>query len=200
MLELKNITMSFGDHTIIKDYSYSFKDDNIYCILGKSGVGKTTLLRIASGLLKPDSGKVLLDGEEVTKPTEDITMMHQSYNNFPFLNSLRNVALPQKLAGEKVDWNKCREYLNIVGIPPDKMPHEMSGGMNQRLALARMLNTRHKVCLMDEPLSALDSITRASMQQFIKEFNKKQKNIMIIITHDVDEADVLTTKDKIIRL
>lgn len=199
MLEIKNITKSYSEQSVLTDLSYKF-NQGIYCILGKSGCGKTTLLRIIAGLLKPDNGEILLDGELVTKPTWKITMMHQLYSNFPFLNSLQNVALPQRLGREKVDYEKCNAYLNLVGIPPNKYPYEMSGGMNQRLALARMLNTKHKVCLMDEPLSALDGVTRCKMQEFLIDFSEQTKNTMIIITHDEDEANKLASKNNIIRL
>jgi NitT/TauT family transport system ATP-binding protein len=163
--------------------------------MGKSGMGKTTLLRLMAGLLLPDSGSVMYGFDKLKKPVPDIFMMHQNYANFPWKTCLENVVLPIKLRTKVTNEKKGNaiEILRGVGLGEyiNRYPYELSGGMNQRLALARTLIMRPKVLLMDEPLSALDGNTRAEMQNMIKKFQAESGSLIIMVTHDRHEAEVM---------
>lgn len=192
MLECKNVNINFGNKKIIENYSFQFKEDAIYAILGTSGKGKTTLLRALCDLQKVNSGEILLNNEPVNKSKSGIYMVHQHYSNFPFLTCLENVLFPisykRKVIEEDV---KNAEYLlKRVGLLSykDKYPSELSGGMNQRLSLARTLIAKPKIILMDEPMSALDKTTRIEMQNLVLEMQKELKNTIIMVTHDENEA------------
>lgn len=192
MIKVQNICFSYEGNKIFSNYSSSFDENNIYCIVGSSGCGKTTLLRIISGLLKPDKGTVLYNDLKIVKPIKDIFMMHQGYTNFPWKSCLENVLFPIKLHGKVTEDQKelAIELLAEVGLENyiNKYPYELSGGMKQRLALARTLMIRPKVILMDEPLSALDPSTRVKMQNLILRLHDETQNTILMITHDHEEA------------
>ena len=192
MLECKNLHKSFGKNEIITDFSYKFEDNTIYAITGTSGKGKTTLLRMLCGLLSPNKGEVLLNGEKVDKTKSNIYMVHQHYSNFPFKTCLENVLFPIEVKRNINDKDilEAKELLVKVGLGlyENKYPYSLSGGMNQRLALARTLMAKPKIILMDEPMSALDKNTRNEMQNLIIETQRKLKNTIIMITHDEMEA------------
>lgn len=192
MLECKNVNINFGNKKIIENYSFQFKENTIYAILGTSGKGKTTLLRALCDLQKINSGEILLNNKPVNKSKSGIYMVHQHYSNFPFLTCLENVLFPisykRKVTEEDV---KNAEYLlKRVGLLSykNKYPSELSGGMNQRLSLARTLIAKPEIILMDEPMSALDKTTRIEMQNLVLEMQKELKNIIIMVTHDENEA------------
>ncbi len=194
MIELKNINLQFDKKVIFNGFNYAFEDDKIYTIMGKSGCGKTTLLRIIAGLLSPSRGEVIYNGQKLKK-NNDIFMMHQAHVNFPWKNCLDNVLFPIKLQ-QKVTIEHEQQALNMLEKVDLKgceklYPHELSGGMNQRLALARVLVTKPKVILMDEPLSALDNNLRTKMQDLILELHRETQNIIILVTHDADEGKKL---------
>lgn len=192
MLKCKDVNISFGDKKVIDNYSQTFEDNKIYAILGTSGKGKTTLLRALCGLQNIDSGSITLNDEPVDKTKSGIYMMHQHYSNFPFLTCLDNVLFPIKLKRkpQEEDIKKAEQILKSVGLLycKDSYPSELSGGMNQRLALARILMAEPKVILMDEPMSALDENTRKLMQDLVLEMQKRLKNTIIMVTHDEREA------------
>lgn len=202
MINVNSVTVKFGEKTVLNEFSASFEENKIYCILGRSGCGKSTLLRTIAGLLKPTDGEVQYGGKKITKPNDDIFMMHQSYTNFPWKNCLENVLFPIKLKRKVTneDQKEALELLVKVGLGEhvDKYPDELSGGMKQRLALARVLMSRPKVILMDEPLSALDDKTRVEMQNLIMGLQKETKNTIIMITHHKGDADKMA--DQIIQL
>ena len=179
MIKLNNITTGYNrDKPLLKDFSYTF-EPKIYGILGQSGCGKTTLLRTIAGLMKPLSGQVIVDNELVTRASKNnIYMMHQNYTSFDWLKCLDNVLIAKKVKG-KVD---------AEDIIKDKYPKQLSGGMRQRLALARTLFMNPEIILMDEPLSALDSDTRKTMQDLIIEKHKETNNTIIMVTHSIEEA------------
>lgn len=192
MIEVKNLTMKYGKNTIFENYNHTFPDNSITAIMGVSGKGKTTLIRCIAGLNKPTSGEVIVNGKKITKPSKDIFMMHQHYTNFPWKTCLENVLFPLRINGniEEKDIVEAHQMLTLVGLEgcENKYPSELSGGMNQRLAFARVLMARPKIILMDEPMSALDSKTRRDMQDLLLKAHKAFNNTIIMITHDSAEA------------
>lgn len=196
MVELKNLTIGYDNTPILSNINYTFEDNKIYGILGRSGYGKTTLLRTMCGILKPISGEILIDGKPFRSAREDsIYMMFQNYTSFDWLNCLDNVLIVKKINGKVTEKNisVATELLKLVGLGDkiNKFPTQLSGGQRQRLALARTIFMNPAVVLMDEPLSALDEKTRADMQQLIKNDHEHDKNIIIMITHSSEEANKL---------
>lgn len=195
MIELENLSIGYShDKPILKNINYIFEDNKIYGLLGKSGYGKSTLLRTICGLLKPISGTIKVNGNSFTSARKDnIYMMFQNYTCFDWLKCLDNVLIAQKVYGKVTnqDVDNAIKWLNAVGLGKhlDKYPTQLSGGMKQRLALARTLFMNPNVVLMDEPLSALDEKTREKMQNLIIEDHAHDKNIIIMVTHSHEEAE-----------
>lgn len=193
MIELNKLSTGYSrDKPLLKDFNYKFYA-KIYGVLGESGCGKTTLLRTVAGLIKPIDGQVLVDGNIVTKASKNnIYMMHQNYTSFDWLKCLDNVLIAKKIRGklEEKDVAEAKELLSLVGLSESmgKYPKQLSGGMRQRLALARTLFANPDVVLMDEPLSALDSCTRNKMQNLIVEQHQRSNNTIIMVTHSKEEA------------
>ena len=193
MIELNELYTGYSrDKPLLKNFNYKF-DTKIYGILGESGCGKTTLLRTIAGLIKPLSGNVIVNKELVTKASKNnIYMMHQNYTSFDWLKCLDNILIAQKVKGiiNKCDIDRAKEMLSIVGLEgnEDKYPKQLSGGMRQRLALARTLFMNPEIILMDEPLSALDIETREKMQDLIIKKHKETNNTIIMVTHSKEEA------------
>jgi ABC-type nitrate/sulfonate/bicarbonate transport system ATPase subunit len=193
MLCLKDVNLSFGEKQVLTNFSYSFEDNKIYVITGPSGCGKSTLLRLACGLLSPTSGSITYgDGTIVNKADKEIFMMHQHYTNFPWKSVIDNVLFPIRLHTivTEVHKQEAIAMLSKVGLEQsaDLYPHELSGGMKQRVALARTLMMKPNMLLMDEPLSALDPKMRLQMQNLIIDLHKETSNTIIMVTHDEDEA------------
>lgn len=203
MIVLNNLCTGYSKNMpLLKDFNYQFTN-KVYGVLGESGCGKTTLLRTIAGLTKPLSGEVVIDDVKVNKPNEnDVYMLHQNYTSFDWMTCIDNVLIAKKIKGTvtKEDVENAMKMLEAVklGEHKDKYPRQLSGGMRQRLALARTLFMRPKIILMDEPLSALDSDTRADMQDLILKIHADTKNTIIMITHSQDEADKMC--DTIIKL
>jgi ABC-type nitrate/sulfonate/bicarbonate transport system ATPase subunit len=187
---------------LLSGFSCQF-DNKIYGILGESGCGKTTLLRTIAGLTKPLSGEVLIDGVKIDKPNRNgIYMMHQNYTSFDWLTCIDNVLIAKKIKGNitSQDRDNAIKMLEMVklGEHIDKYPRQLSGGMRQRLALARTLFINPTIVLMDEPLSALDNETRTEMQDLILNIHKNTKNTILMVTHSQAEANKMC--DEIIKL
>ena len=187
---------------LLKNFNYQF-DNKVYGILGESGCGKTTLLRTIAGLTKPLSGEVIIDGVKVNKSNRSgVYMLHQSYTSFDWLTCLDNVLIAKKIQGRvtEEDIYNAKQMLDIVklGNHIDKYPRQLSGGMRQRLALARTLFVNPKIILMDEPLSALDDKTRNEMQDLILDVHHRTNNTILMITHSIEEANKMC--DEIIKL
>lgn len=194
MIQLNNVTTGYSkDKPLLKEFSYEF-DSNIYGILGESGCGKSTLLRTIAGLMKPLNGSVMIDGKLVKRADKtDVYMMHQNYTSFNWLTCINNILIAKKVKKERIteeDIYLAEELLKKVDLfeHKDKYPSQLSGGMRQRLALARTIFVKPKVILMDEPLSALDDITRKDMQDLILDLHKETNNTIIMVTHSKDEA------------
>lgn len=194
MIVLNELVVGY-DHPLVDPLNYTFEKGQIYGILGKSGCGKSTLLKTIAKLHKPLSGQI--------KRTDDkqIYMMHQRYTNFNWLNCLDNVLIAERNRRKRKELESyAKKVLEQVGLGEylDRYPTELSGGMQQRLALARVLFIKPHYLLMDEPLSALDDSTRAKMQQLIMDIHKETNNTIIMVTHSVDEANKMC--DQIIKL
>lgn len=195
MIQIKKLTTGYSrDKPLLKDFSFDFKDNRIYGILGESGCGKTTLLKTMAGLIYPLSGEIYVDGSILTKAYKnDIYMMHQNYTCFNWMTCLDNILIIEKINHNKVTNDikaNALHMLERVGLKEYayKYPMQLSGGMRQRLALARVLYAQPKILLMDEPLSALDEITRKSMQNLIIETQRNNKSTIILVTHSDAEA------------
>ena len=169
-------------------------------IIGHSGCGKSTLLNIVAGLLKATTGGVLLENKEVNGPGPDRAVVFQNHSLLPWLTVYENVALAVdkvsrgRSRAERRDW--IMHNLNLVHMAHarDKRPHEVSGGMKQRVGIARALAMEPKILLLDEPFGALDALTRAHLQDAVMDIQKRLGNTMIMITHDVDEAVLLSDR------
>lgn len=184
MIQLNNLVVGY-DKPLLNPITATFEDNKVYGILGKSGCGKSTLLRTIAGLNKQMSGSIVKNDASVPY------MMHQRYTNFDWLSCLDNVLIAErKRKGRRELKDEAIEVLKKVGLGDylDRYPTELSGGMQQRLALARVLFAKPKVLLMDEPLSALDDATRERMQQLILDCHKETQNTILMVTHSVDEA------------
>src|SRR6185312_13230707 len=193
MIQVDNLSVSFGSNKVLNNLNLDFEDNKIYCVLGRSGTGKSTLLRSIAGLIVPSDGKIVYNNKEITKPNENIFMMHQNYTNFPWKDCMENVLFPIKLKRKatREDYIEATKLLVRVGLGEHikKYPEQLSGGQRQRLSLARVLMSKPKVILMDEPLSALDDKTREEMQDLIMNLQKETKNTIIMITHSREDAD-----------
>ncbi|MGE5832298.1 MAG: ABC transporter ATP-binding protein [Methanomicrobiales archaeon] len=176
----------------------TIEDEEFLCILGPSGCGKTTLLRIIAGLDTPSSGSILVDGEALSGPSRRIAMIFQEYSLFPWRTVLENVGFGLEVLGRNGGERlaTARKYLELVGLAPfeKNFPYELSGGMRQRVAVARALATEPAVLLMDEPFGALDAQTRNLMQTELQEIWKKTRKTILFVTHSVDEAVFLADR------
>lgn len=194
MISLNELVIGY-DRQLLKPLNCTFEDGKIYGILGASGCGKSTLLKTIAKMQKPLSGQV------VRTDDKQIYMMHQRYTNFNWLSCLDNVLIAERNRRKRKELKpRAIEVLKQVGLGEylDRYPTELSGGMQQRLALARVLFIKPHCLLMDEPLSALDDSTRAAMQQLIMDIHKETNNTIIMVTHSVEEAHKMC--DKIIQL
>lgn len=197
-LEGREITKYYSEGKIIEDVSLMVKKGEIVSLLGASGVGKTTLFNIMSGLETCEEGKVFLSGEEITGKAGRVGYMQQSDLLLPFKKIIDNVMIPLRLRGvpKKEAEKRATEIIDEFGLRDcmEKYPHQLSGGMRQRAALARTFMTHCDVMLFDEPFSALDAITRNEMQKWFKETVKRHGISALFITHDIDEAIFLSDR------
>jgi putrescine transport system ATP-binding protein len=200
-LEIERISKSFGDFTAVKDVSLKIYKGEVFCLLGASGCGKTTLLRMLGGFETPTSGKILIDGEDMTgvPPYErPVNMMFQSYALFPHMNVEQNVAFGLKQ--DRLPKNEIQErvatMLGLVKMSEfsKRKPHQLSGGQRQRVALARSLVKRPKLLLLDEPLGALDKKLREHTQFELLGLQEKLGVTFIVVTHDQEEAMTLASR------
>lgn len=202
MLELKKISKMFikGRQEIeaIGDVSLKVNKLQFVAFLGPSGCGKTTLLRLIAGLDKPTSGEALLDGHKITHPGRERGMVFQSFSLFPWLMIEKNISfgLDLREMSEKEKDKTVNHYLEITDLKPfaKYYPKDLSGGMQQRVAIARTLANRPEILLMDEPFGSLDAQTRSQMQDFLASLWEKERKTIIFVTHDITEAIFLSDK------
>ena len=196
-LVLENITKVYpvnkGEPVVaVSDVSFDVHDNEVCALLGPSGCGKSTLLQIMAGLTRQTSGRLMLDGKEIQGPGQDRGMVFQSYTSFPWLTVFENVEYGMKLNKISVKERKQRAdyFINRVHMSRfrDAYPVQLSGGMKQRVAIARMLANAPEISLMDEPFGALDAETRWHMQELLLDIIDETKMTVVIVTHDIQEA------------
>jgi ABC-type nitrate/sulfonate/bicarbonate transport system ATPase subunit len=182
----------------VDDLSLTVRDKEFVCIVGPSGCGKSTLLRVIAGLSRPQTGEVTLDGTRVTAPGADRGMVFQSYTLFPWLTVQGNVEFGPRLSGRPLDEyaQVARRYIDLVGLAgfEHAYPKELSGGMQQRAALARALANDPEILLMDEPFGALDAQTRSLMQELLLRVWEQTHKTVLFVTHDIEEAILLADR------
>ena len=198
VLEVKGVSKSFDGEEIIRNISLELKEGEIVSLLGVSGGGKTTLFNIIAGLSTPDAGNIYLEGQEITGKPGNISYMLQKDLLLPYRTLVDNVALPLTIRGMKKSEarEKAAGYFEEFGLEgaQKKYPAEISGGMKQRAALLRTYLFSEKVALLDEPFSALDMLTKASVHEWYLEVMEKIKLSTLFITHDIDEAILLSDR------
>jgi len=184
-----------GEFTALQDVGLDVAEGEFLVVVGPSGCGKSTLLDLIGGLTRPTSGRVLIDGAEVTGPALDRGIVFQQYALFPWRTALRNVEFGLEATGvpRRRRAERAREFLNLVGLTgfEDRHPHQLSGGMRQRVAIARSLAYDPSVLLMDEPFAALDAQTRESLQDELVRIWQRTGKTIVFITHAIDEAVLL---------
>lgn len=197
--DLKKSFVTNGTERVVFDHlSFDVHRREFITIIGPSGCGKSTFIRIAAGLDESSGGAILLSGNPVTGPGPDRGMVFQGYTLFPWLSVKRNVMFGLQMKGRSdiEAEGLARQWIAMVGLEKfeDSYPHELSGGMKQRVAIARALANEPRVLIMDEPFGALDSQTRAKMQAHLIEIWKKVDITILFITHDLDEAILLSDR------
>ena len=199
-LAINDVSMTFeipggADVEALKNINLNIESGQLLSVLGPSGCGKTTLLNILAGFLAPTGGEVILNGDKVTGPSSERGMVFQQGALFEWMNVAENIGFGPKMGGKPAadTAKRTEELLEIVGLQGfgDKMIYELSGGMQQRVALARCLANDPDVILMDEPLGALDALTREKMQSLVLDIWKETGKTIVLITHSVEEALLL---------
>jgi NitT/TauT family transport system ATP-binding protein len=193
-LAFSDVTLDLGGRTVLESISLDVTPGEFLCIIGASGCGKTTALRLAAGLYQPTSGTVTFDGKPMLMPRRDIAIVFQDYGKalLPWRTAAGNVSLALEASGFALSRRPARidELLTKVGLPDhaEKYPAEMSGGMQQRLQIARCLAQEPKALLMDEPFGALDAMTRQGLQDEVLSLVRASDATVIFVTHDLEEA------------
>ena len=196
-LKLKGVSKSFSrvDSTevtnAVTDVNISMYNGEFVSLVGTSGCGKSTILRMIAGLIAPTTGEITINGDKITAPGPDIGMVFQKPTLFPWLTVEDNVAFSLKMQGKlKEGMEDVHRLINVIGLEKFKKdyPGQLSGGMAQRVALARAMISKPKILLMDEPLGALDAFTRMNMQNEILDMWQVNKQLVVMVTHDIDEA------------
>ncbi len=199
----ENLSYSWTKHPgeedyIFRDVSFTIQQGEFISFIGPSGCGKSTMLNIISGLLAPYDGKVIKDGIEVMSPDKDLGVVFQDYSLFPWLTVKNNIAFGLKLNGKSKNEIDTRtdDILKRVGLweARKKYPFQLSGGMKQRTAIARVLANNSNYMLMDEPFGALDYQTRLNMQSFVSEVSAEFNKTILFVTHHVEEAIILSDR------
>jgi NitT/TauT family transport system ATP-binding protein len=202
LVEIERVTIVFGRsakaHKAIEETSIRVEPGEFVCILGPSGCGKSTLLNTVAGYVRPNSGEVRVDGELVTRPGPDRGMVFQQYSLFPWKTVKDNVAFGPRIAGQTAvaAESVANTFLGMVGLSrfANRYPAELSGGMQQRVGIARALANYPRVLLMDEPFGALDAQTRLMMQESLLSIWNEFGTTVLFITHDIDEAVFLADR------
>lgn len=210
ILSLDNICFSYGKTPVLKDISYDFEKGKMYCIVGKSGAGKTTLLSLLSGLASPDSGKILYNGEDISKTdkytfrSKYIGVIFQSFNLITKFTAAENVVLSMDIAGVKIKDKKKKalEILGSVGLDKDEAERrvlKLSGGQQQRVAIARALSYNPDIILADEPTGNLDGETQKEIMEIFSSLAKQGKCV-ILVSHSPEVAEMCDERYELTRI
>ncbi len=205
-LSIQNLTQRFpdgqgGELTVFENAKFGIEKGEFVCILGHSGCGKSTIMNILAGLAEPTSGAVVMSGREVSGPSLDRGVVFQNYSLLPWLSTLKNVTFG--VAARHKDWSKSKviehskEYLAMVGLEGDvihRKPSQLSGGMRQRVSIARAFANHPELLLLDEPFGALDALTRGTIQDELLKIWGRTEQTVFMITHDIDEAILLADR------
>ncbi|MGH3682684.1 MAG: ABC transporter ATP-binding protein [Natronosporangium sp.] len=202
MIRISGVSHTFasraGTVQALRDIDIEAADGEFVAVVGRSGCGKSTLLRLVAGLITPSDGEVLVDGTPVTSPRRDLAMVFQRPALFPWRSVLDNVLLPVEVFGWRRGDHRGRamELLELVGLDgfERRMPHELSGGMQQRVALCRSLLPQPRALLMDEPFSALDALTREELSVQLQLIHMEHRTTILFVTHSIDEAILLADR------
>ena len=204
MLALKNVSKRYGDAATgtlaVKDLTFSVGENEVVTIVGPSGCGKTTVLKLMAGLLEPSSGSITVDGQEVVRPPEAVALVFQDYVNslYPWMTVGQNVEFPltRKVRDRAVRRDRVATAVESVGLAgfEDRYPWQLSGGMQQRVAIARGLAYQPQILLMDEPFGALDAQTRADLEDLVLQVRNAFKITIVFVTHDIDESVYLADR------
>jgi NitT/TauT family transport system ATP-binding protein len=194
LVNVEHLTKSYGEHRAVDGVTFGVRTGEVVSIVGPSGAGKTTTLRIVAGLLEPTAGAVTIDGVRVTGPPADVAVVFQDYSRslLPWLTVLGNVTLPLRAKGlPRAEARKAAlDAIAAVGLAdvPRKRPRELSGGMQQRVAIARAIAYRPKLLLMDEPFASVDAQTRMDLEDLVLPLRDGYGVTILLVTHDIDEA------------
>ncbi len=203
-IQFDKVSVDFQTETgplrVVDEVSLDIRENEFICVVGPSGCGKTTLMNILAGFVQPTQGRVSLDGQPVQAPGRDRGVIFQEYGVFPWLTVEQNILFGLKLSGSKTPASErdavCRKYLELMGLKDfaKAFPKTLSGGMRQRLAIARAYAAQPEFLLMDEPFGALDAQTRSKMQNLLLEVLQREGKTVMMITHSVDEAVYLASR------
>jgi NitT/TauT family transport system ATP-binding protein len=194
MLEVRGLTHRYGAHDAVRDLTFTVAKDELACIVGPSGCGKSTLLRCIAGLTRPTAGEITLHGNKVTDVPEDLAVVFQDYSRslFPWLSVRGNVEFPLRTrVGSRAERRaRALEALSWVGLTDaaGKYPWQLSGGMQQRVSIARALSCQPALLLMDEPFASVDAQTRAGLEDLLLRVRREHNSTVLLVTHDIDES------------
>ena len=199
VLEVENVSKTFMTEKskilVLDNVSFSVRNDEFICLVGPSGCGKSTMLRIIAGLEQTDCGKILFHDQSITKPTPKIAMIFQLFGLLPWKTALENVEVPLEVLDVEKEQRKhvAEEYLKMVGLEGFECtyPHDLSGGMKQRVGIARALALKPEILLMDEPFSSLDELTAKTLRELVLDIWRNPAlptNTFIMVSHNVEEA------------
>jgi NitT/TauT family transport system ATP-binding protein len=199
VIEVEKVSKSFvfekSKILVLNNVSFSVGKDEFLCLVGPSGCGKSTLLRIIAGLEKPDQGRILFNGQSIEAPSPKIAMVFQLFGLLPWKTALENIEVPLEVVGiaKQIRIQIAQEYLRMVGLESfeNTYPHDLSGGMKQRVGIARALALKPEVLLMDEPFSSLDELTAKTLRELVLSIWREPAlptNSFIMVSHNVEEA------------
>ena len=199
-IALQDISVRFGKPgrqlAALQRVNLTIQPGEFVSVLGPSGSGKSTLLNVIAGFERPSEGAASVDGQQVLEPSPERPVVFQQHSLFPWMTALDNVAFGLRMTGNLEPRERARHYLQLVGLLDfaDRYPHQLSGGMQQRVGLARALAVEPRILLMDEPFGALDAQTRALMQEQLLKLWEERRHTVVFVTHDIDEAIFLSDR------
>jgi NitT/TauT family transport system ATP-binding protein len=192
VLDVRDMSLSYGGHTVLRNFNLQVQDGDFVCLLGPSGCGKTSVLKLVAGLNRPDSGTISVDGKRVTGPGVERSMVFQNYGLFPWRTVLANVEFSLEVRGvpKRERRDIARREIKRIGLAgfENHYPGQLSGGMQQRVGLARAFTKNPRILLMDEPFAAVDMQTRENLQEELLTLWEQVRTTVLFVTHSIDEA------------